>query len=99
MDTDLGTIYKIVISISGLAPETMDSVDFSCRFWTFRESVTLEKADMIRLDADNYVAVIDSKLLGRGTIKVQTTVQVPDGDCAGGFRTEVYTEDTGIKIR
>ena len=99
MDTDLGTIYKIAISISSLAPETMDSVDFSCRFWTFRESVTLEKADMIRLDADNYVAVIDSKLLGRGTIKVQTTVQVPDGDCAGGFRTEVYTEDTGIKIR
>lgn len=99
MDTDLGTIYKIAISISGLAPETMDSVDFSCRFWTFRESVTLEKADMIRLDADNYVAVIDSKLLGRGTIKVQTTVQVPDGDCAGGFRIEVYTEDTGIKIR
>ena len=97
MNTDLGTIYKLCIHIDGL-PGTMDDVAFTCRFWTFKESVTLPKEEMIRLDADNYIAVIDSTLLGRGTIKVQTTVQIPDTDIEGGFRTEIYTEDTGIKI-
>lgn len=97
MNTDLGTIYKLCIHIDGL-PGTMDDVAFTCRFWTFKESITLPKEEMLRVDADNYVAVIDSKLLGRGTIKVQTTVQIPDSDCPGGIRTEIYTEDTGIKI-
>lgn len=99
MDTDLGTIYKLNIHIEGLTPQTMDDVAFSCHFYTWKDGITIPKEEMIRLDADNYVAVIDSKLLGRGTIKVQTTVQVLDGDCPGGFRTEIYTEDTGIKIR
>lgn len=97
MNTDLGTIYKLCIHIDGL-PGTMDDVAFTCRFWTFKESVTLPKEEMIRLDADNYVAVIDSKLLGRGIIRVQTTVQIPDTDIEGGFRTEIYTEETGIRI-
>ena len=69
-----------------------------CRFWTWRDSVTIPKEEMIRLDADNYIAVIDSTKIGRGTIKVQTTVQISDTDCPGGIRTEIYTEDTGIKI-
>ena len=98
METDLGTTYKLNIHIDGL-PGTMDDVEFSCRFWTWRDSITIQKEEMIRLDADNYLAVIDSKLIGRGTIKVQTTVSVPDGDCPGGLRTEIYTEETGIKIK
>lgn len=97
MNTDLGTIYKLNIHIDGL-PGTMDDVAFTCRFWTFKESITLPKEEMIRLDADNYIAVIDSTKIGRGTIKVQTTVQIPDTDVNGGIRTEIYTEDTGIKI-
>ena len=98
METDLGTIYKLNIHIDGL-PATMADVAFSCRFWSWKDSITIPKEEMIRLDADNYLAVIDSKLLGRGTIKVQTTVSVPDGDCPGGLRTEIYTEETGIKIK
>ncbi len=98
MNTDLGTIYKLNIHIEGLEPKTMDDVDFSCRFWSFKDCVEISKAEMLRVDADNYVAVIDSKLLGRGTIKVQTTVQIPDSDCPGGIRTEIYTEETGIRI-
>lgn len=74
MNTDLGTIYKLNIHIDGL-PGTMDDVAFTCCFWTFKESITLSKEEMIRLDADNYIAVIDSTLIGRGTIKVQTTVR------------------------
>ena len=97
MNTDLGTIYKLNIHIDGL-PGTMDDVAFTCCFWTFKESITLSKEEMIRLDADNYIAVIDSTLIGRGTIKVQTTVQIPDFVFNDTAPTEIYTEDTGIKI-
>ncbi len=96
--TSLGTTYKLAVSVSGLEPESMDTVPFSCRFWTWNGGVTLRKDEMVRLSANSYVAVVDSALLGRGTIKVETTVQIPDGDCPGGYRTEVYREDTGIRI-
>ncbi len=98
MDTDLGTIYKLNMHIEGL-PSTMDDVEFSCKFWTFKESVTIQKNEMIRIDENNYVAVIDSSLIGRGTIHVQTTVLIPDTDCDGGIRIEIYTEKTDIRIR
>ena len=98
MDTDLGTTYKLNIHIEGL-PSTMDDVEFHCRFWTYRGSVTIKKEKMVRIDEDNYMAVIDSSRIGRGTIKVQTTVLVPDSDCDGGIRTEIYTEETGIRIK
>ena len=32
------------------------------------------------------------------TIKVQTTVLVPDTDVDGGVRTEIYTKYTDIKV-
>ena len=97
MQTDLGTIYKLNVHIEGL-PGTMDEVDFRCKFWTYRKELTVEKKDMIRLDENNYMAVVDSSLLGRGTIKVQTTVLVPDTDVDGGVRTEIYTKYTDIKV-
>lgn len=97
MQTDLGTIYKLNVHIEGL-PGTMDEVDFRCKFWTYRKELTVEKKDMIRLDENNYMAVVDSSRLGRGTIKVQTTVLVPDTDVEGGVRTEIYTEYTDIKV-
>lgn len=97
MQTDLGTIYKLNIHIGGL-PGTMDDVDFHCKFWTYRKELTVEKKDMIRIDENNYMAVVDSSLLGRGTLKVQTTVLVPDTDVDGGVRREIYTEYTDIKV-
>lgn len=97
MQTDLGTIYKLNIHIEGL-PSTMDDVDFRCKFYTFRNELTVYKKEMIRIDENNYMAVVDSSLLGRGKIKVQTTIHVPDTDIPGGIRTEIYTEYTDIKI-
>ena len=53
---------------------------------------------MIRVDENNYIAVIDSTKIGRGIIKMKLTVEIPDGDIPGGLRKEVYTHDTGIRI-
>lgn len=97
MDTDLGTIYKLNLHIEGL-PCPMDDVEFNCKVWTWKKCVEIPKADMIRVDADNYILTVDSSLLGRGTVHVQTTVMVPDDDIPGGFRKELYTEQTCIKV-
>ena len=96
--TDLGTIYKLNIHIEGL-PTNMDDVDFTARFYCFRESIELSKENMIRIDEINYIAVIDSKKIGKGSIKMQIVVDVPDADVDGGIRTEIYTENTGIIIK
>lgn len=98
-DTDWGTTYKMNLHISGL-PGTMDDVNFSCRFFTMgKGSVLVHKRDMVRVDSDNYIAVVDSKPMGPGIIKVQTTVKIPDLDCKDGYRVEMYTENTGIRVK
>lgn len=99
METDVGTIYKLNVSITLPSGLTMDDVDFTCRFYTFKQSVVISKEQMFRIDQDNYVAVLDSQLIGRGHIKNQVTVYLPDDDIDGGKRKEIYTEETTIMIR
>lgn len=99
METLIGTTYKLNIHIEGI-PSTMDDIDFTCEFSTGGSlRVTVDKADMVRLDANNYIAVVDSSRLGRGRIYNCTTVRIPDTDCPGGIRTEIYREETDIVIR
>ena len=40
--TDLGTIYKLNIHIEGL-PTNMDDVEFTAKFYCFRESIEIPK--------------------------------------------------------
>lgn len=98
MGTSLGTVYKLNVNIELPGNLTMDDVDFTSEFFVWRETVEVKKADMIRLDESNYIAVLDSSLIGRGEIKNRTTVMIPDNDIMGGFRREVYMEETGIII-
>lgn len=53
---------------------------------------------MIRVDENNYIAVIDSNKIGRGSIKMRITVNIPDADIPDGIRTEIYTEDLNIQV-
>ena len=95
--TGLGTIYKLNIHIDGL-PGTMDDVSFTAVFFCFQQKLEISKEEMIRVDENNYIAVIDSTKIGRGIIKMKLTVEIPDSDIPGGLRKEVYTHDTGIRI-
>lgn len=95
--TNLGTIYKINIHLEGL-PTNMDDVEFTVQFYCFRDFIELSKKDMIRVDENNYIAVVDSAKIGKGSIKMRVTVNILDADIPGGIRTEIYTHDTGIII-
>lgn len=53
---------------------------------------------MVRVDENNYIAIIDTSLLGKGEIKSVLTAYVPDSDMPDGKRTEVISQQTGILL-
>ena len=78
----------------------LSDVDFSVRFSNpSGKSVTIEKKDMKKYDDDNYVAVVDTKIVGAGEYWMKLTAKLPDADCEDGFRTEVVTVPTGVKVK
>lgn len=94
----IGTIFKLNVSISGLGALTMDDVDFECDFYVYsnkRQSV--KKEQMIRIDENNYIAIVYSDKLGVGSIKNATTIRIPDGDIPDGIRVEVANEITTVR--
>lgn len=94
-----GSEIKLNISIEPVGDLTMKDYDFECEFYCFsNKKIVLNKEAMIMQDDDNYLAILDSKTLGRGILKCKITAYIPDGDCSDGLRTEVLVIDTGIQI-
>ncbi len=98
--SSIGTEFKINIHVEPIGGYHMDDYDFSCRFYVYSNRVIrLEKKDMIRIDADNYVACVDSQKLGTGQLYCEVTANIPDCDSPDGLRQEVEKVRTGIEIR
>ena len=94
-----GTELKLNVSIDKIAGYTMDDYDFIAEFYCSQNrKLRLEKSALIRTDAANYSAVVDTRSLGVGVLKCKITAFLPDADCADGVRTEVCLMDTGINI-
>lgn len=99
MTPSIGTTLKINVSADFGGGLTMDDADFTCEFFTNKRStVALSKDEMIRIDDNNYLAVIDSTELGAGTITMLFDGTVDDNDCPDGVRREVLRVTTGITI-
>lgn len=95
----LGTEIKININISPLGNLTMDDYDFQCEFYCYsNRRFVVPKGDMIREDANNWLAVLKTELFGKGSLKCKITAYIPDADCDDDLRTEVLVLDTGIYI-
>ena len=85
-----GTEVKLKISIfASTANYTMDDFDFSVEFYGNIGKVELKKEDCIRLDENNYLAVVDTATTGCGVLDARVSAFIPDADCEDGFRTEV----------
>ena len=95
-----GTEIKISVTAELGADIHMDDVDFECEFYgTFvQNKVTVRKEEMIRIDADEYVAIVDSAVVGTGQYYMRFTAYIPDTDMDDGLRTEVVTIPTGIRV-
>lgn len=101
----VGTELKININIAPIGGIHMSDYDFEIEFYIRPSySITLTKRGeelsegLRKIDEDNYIACIDSSLLGTGKLKAMITAYVPDSDFFDGHRTEKIKLDTNIII-
>ena len=97
LETDL----KINVHVEPIDGSThLSDCNFSCFFYTNNETqgILLEKSEMIKIDDDNYIAKVDTSLLGIGAVCLKLEVHVPDGDYDTGYRKEISRICTGIHI-
>ena len=99
----VGTTMKINVSAElGNNNHLGDAcVGIECVFYCSDEkkkSQTVTKDEMIKVDDDNYIAIVYTSLLGEGYIKMKLTVTIPDMDFPEGVRVEVVRVDTGIPV-
>lgn len=58
----LGTQLKLNIHIEPLGLLHMSDYDFECKFFVFqKKNVIVTKAEMVKVDKDNYLAIIDTE--------------------------------------
>lgn len=95
----IGTEMKLNISVDPIGDITMETYDFVIDvFCSPSKVLTISKKDAIKVDANNYILLIDTTALGTGKVKVKLTAIIPDDDFSDGFRTEIAIVDTGINI-
>ena len=96
----LGTELKLNVNAELGNNLHLADVDFTATFYTqMRRSEVFAKEDMVKVDDDNYIAVIDTTNLGTGEYMMKLTAEIPDADCEDGFRTEVVKVSTHIYVK
>ena len=95
----LGTELKINIHAEPIDGLSMDDYDFSCAFFVYRNrTASVSKSDMVRVDKDNYIAMIDTSVLGCGNLRIRMTAYVPDSNFKDMLRTEIAEARTDINL-
>jgi len=99
----VGTIIKIAVTANLGKNIHMVDVDFNCVVFNRnnggqRGSITLQKGDMIYVGDDEYIAVVDTTVIGRGDYYIKFSADVPDSDCTDGIRKEIVEIPTGIRV-
>lgn len=95
----VGSEIKVNVGIEPIGGKSMKDYDFECEFYCYASrKIYIAKEAMLMQDDDNYIATLDSKSLGSGSLKCKITAYLQDADFADGLRTEVLVVDTGIQI-
>lgn len=95
-----GTEIKLSVSIDPIDGKTMDDYDFEIKLYVSgSNAVKKTKMGCIRVDANNYIVILDMNALNRvGKLILKVIAHIPDGDFDDGLRTEVSCVNTGIII-
>lgn len=94
-----GTEIKLNIHVDPLGSLHMADYNFECKFYIFpKKFITINKADMVKIDDDNYMCIVDTTELGIGDLHLTLIAQIPDSDFENTLRREVVCVDTGIEI-
>lgn len=98
----LGTEFKFNVHIEPIDGMHMSEYDFECAFYVYtNRKVVLTKADMRKVDDDNYIAIInnaDAIRIGRGSVNLEVTAHIPDSDFTDELRTEKAVVCTGVTV-
>ena len=94
-----GTDIKLNIHIDPLGTLHMDDYEFECKFFVFqKKAIIVSKDQMVKLDSDNYLAIVDTSTLGVGNLHITLIAYIPDYDFEGTTRKEVVCVPTDINI-
>lgn len=95
-----GTLVKLNVSMTPLDNHHMENIEWEAMVFVKgnnRQQV-IKKEKAKRVDADNYIIVVDSSIVGSGEYYITFTAYIPDADVEGGVRIEKKTGYTGVTI-
>lgn len=58
----------------------MDNFDFTIVFSADKGSQSVPKSDMFRVDEDNYIALVNTDIIGKGRVKLVVRALIPDSE-------------------
>ena len=94
-----GSQVKLNIHIDPLGDLHMEDYGFECKFYIFpKRFIIINKSEMVKIDADNYVVLVDTTDLGVGQLHMSLTANLPDSDFTEVVRKEIACVDTGIIV-
>jgi len=96
-----GTILKLAVIAELGDGIHMDDVDFESTFFhtgITTKSQTVKKEEMIRISEDEYLACVDTSIVGVGEYCMRFTAWLPDTDVEGDLRQESVVTPTGIRV-
>lgn len=95
----LGEKFKLNVGLDPMGSLTMDDYDFVVEAYcvSYRRQI-IPKAECLRDDANNYVARVDSNILGPGKVRLDVKAKIPDRDFEDGFRPDICKIETRYTI-
>lgn len=95
----IGSEIKMNVHVNPIGGIHLSDCDFTCHFFCYPNKVlNVKKEEMIKVDDDNYTALVYTKNLGTGMLYMTIKVEIPDADFEDGLRTEIETVCTGEVI-
>lgn len=104
----LGTTIKVAINATGTPNVPLSNMEYNVFVWAnatndadapMKANVVIRrKNEAVEIDSNSAAVEVQTELIGRGFVIVRIEAQVPDADCAGGYRKEVEQFCPNIKI-
>lgn len=98
----MGTDIKMNINLTLPDGLTMAAVNFTAKFTANSSNGQLILKDaMHKVDDNNYIALIDTSIVGKGRYYCTITVQIPEiltDLFPDGYRTEIFTINTDLTV-
>lgn len=93
----LGSQFVLKVHMDPLSTTHLSEINFTCEFSATNKQ-TLTKENLYKVDEDNYLAPLDSSVLGEGNLVLKLIADVPCTYFVGDIRKEVSVVNTNILI-